>query len=93
MFDFVSQELEKFGIQMKQLIVEPYWIGTGGVCTVKLVKENPNFYPVLLPANQMIGCLQTVKLFLQKEAVKALCSQVNFIYSGSTLLTVNSNAK
>ena len=78
---------------MKQLIVEPYRIETGGVCTGKLVKENPNFHPVLLPANQVIRCLQTVKLFLQKEAVKALRSQVNFIYSGSTLLTVSSNAK
>ena len=57
MFDSVPQELEKFGIQMKQLIVEPYRIETRGVCTVKLVKQNPNFHPLLLPANQVIGCL------------------------------------
>lgn len=67
MFDSVPQELES---RWSRLIVEPYRIETGGVCTVKLVKENPNFHPVLLPANQVIGCLQTVKLFLQKKQLK-----------------------
>ena len=66
MFDPVPQELEKLGIQMEQLIVEPYRTETGGVCTVKIVVENPNFYPVLLLANQVIGCLQTIKLFSQE---------------------------
>ena len=70
---------------MEQSIVEPYRTETGGVCSVKLVIENPNFHPVLLPANQVIGCLQTVKLFSQEEAIKVLCSQVNFISRESTV--------
>ena len=85
MFDPVPQELEKLGIQMEQSIVEPYKTETGGDCTIKLVVENPNFHPLLLPANQVIGSLQTVKLFSQEEAIKVLCSQVNFLSSESTV--------
>ena len=59
--------------------MEPHRTETGEVCTVKLVIENPNFRSVLLPANQVIVCLQTVKLFAQEETVKVLCAQVNFI--------------
>ena len=54
MFDPVPQQLETFGVQMEQPIVEPYRTETGGVYTVKLVIENPNFHPVLLPANHVI---------------------------------------
>ena len=54
MFDPACQELETFGVQMEQSIVEPYSTETGGVCTIKLVIENPNFHPVLLPANHVI---------------------------------------
>ena len=79
MFDPACQELEKFGVQIEQLIVEPHKTETGEVCTVKLVIENPNFHSVLLPGNQVIVCLQTVKLFAQEETVKVLCAQVNFI--------------
>ena len=45
MFDPVSQELEKFGVQMEQLIMEPYKKEAGGVSTVKTVIENPNYHP------------------------------------------------
>ena len=58
-----------------------YKTETGGICTVKLGIENPNFHPVLLSDNQVIGCLQTVKLFSQEGATKVLCSQMNFMSS------------
>ena len=54
MIDPIPQELETFGVQMEQSIVEPYRTETGGVCTVRLVIENLNFHPVLLPANHVI---------------------------------------
>ena len=77
---------------MEQSIVEPYRAETGGVCTIKLAKENSNSHP---PTNQVIGCLQTVKVFSQGEAVKCYVFKciLNLVDPQLIYMTVSSNAK
>ena len=54
MFEPVQQKLKEYGLQLEPSIVEPQK-NTESVCTVGIVIENPNAYPVFLPADQLMG--------------------------------------
>ena len=79
MFEPVQQELKEHGLQLEPSVVEPQRNGTDSEGTVSLVIENPNAYPVFLPANQLIGYLQPARCLSQDETAKVLYSQVHVV--------------
>ena len=82
MFEPAQQELKEYGLQLEPSIVEPQK-NTESVCTVGIVIENPNAYLVFLPADQLIGHLQSARCLSQEEEAKVLHSQVSFISNNS----------
>ena len=51
--------------------------------------ENSNPHTVFLPANQLIRLLQPANCLSRDEATKVFHSQVNFVFSGSSVTSSN----